>query len=265
VAHAERCSGRRTSVPATGRACSIAAIMLIPIILGAWLGATPTVVLREAMTTTNPSPSTFAPYESKAANDIYNLLFCDLRESFRARHGERPTGWQRVLFTEPPDVPGLTKLAGDASQDGRIRYLAFARLRVAGAQVSPKILLGVIVEVALSDGLDALAAYSDGGVRYVNHSGKMVIVEGVNEFRPLVEKLFEVSRPVVARIGPWTQPRRPPPDKGSVRLTFLVSDGLYFGEGQTQVLERDALAGPVFREAAQLLTKVVATGSKKAK
>lgn len=210
------------------------------------------------------SPSTLAPYESTAANFIYNLMFCDARESFRGRRGELPTGRQRVLFTEPPDVPALTKLAGDASEEGRVRYLAFTRLREAGAPVTPKILLGVIVEVGMSDGLDALAAYSDGGVRYVNYSGKIVVVEGVDEFRPLVQRLFEASRPVVARIGPWDQPRRPPPVTGNMRLTFLVSDGLYFGEAQTQVFERDALAGPVFREATQLLTKVVATANKKA-
>jgi hypothetical protein len=209
--------------------------------------------------TNRAPPPTFSPYENTAANAIYNLLFCDRRESFRARQG-KPTGWQHLLFTEPPNVPGLRNLAGDASEEGRIRYLAFTRLREAGAPVTPKILLGVIVEVALSDGLDTLAAYSDGGVRYINHSGKMVVVEGVDMFRPLVHRLFEAAEPVVARIGPSDQPRRPPPDKGSARLTFLVSDGLYLGEAQVQLLQRDALAGPVFREATQLLTKVVASG-----
>jgi len=206
-------------------------------------------------------PPTFSPYVNTAANDIYNLLFCDRRESFRPRQGE-PTGWQRVLFADPPDLPGLRKLAGDASEEGRARYSAFTRLREAGAPVTPKLLLGVIVEVALSDGLDTLGAYSDGGVRYINRSGKMVIVEGVDSFRPLVHRLFEAAEPVVARIGPWDQPRRPPPGTGNARLTFLVSDGLYFGEARVQLLQNDPLAGPVFREATQLLTKVVASGVK---
>jgi len=234
--------------------------MLAPIILAALLGTSPGANPREPMAKRAPPP-TFAPYENTAANFIYNLMFCDRAESFRARQGE-PAEWERILFTEPPDIPGLRKLSADVSEEGRIRYLAFTRLRDAGVPVAPKILLGVIVEVALSDGLDALAAYSDGGVRYINHSGKMVVVEGVDEFRALVRRLFEAAEPVVARIGPWDQPRRPPPGRGGTRLTFLVSDGLYFGEGQMRLLQSDALAGPVLREATQLLTKVVASGKK---
>jgi hypothetical protein len=232
--------------------------MLSPILLAALLGATPRAAPRDPMANAASAPM-FAPYESAAANYIYNLIFCDRRESFRSRDG-KPVGWQVVLFTEPPDVPALTKLAGDSSEEGRIRYLAFARLRAAGAPVTPKILLGVIVEVARRDGLDTLAAYSDGGVRYINRTGKMVVVEGVDDFRPPVRRLFEAAGPVVDQIGPWDKPRRPPPAADHMRLTFLVSDGLYFGEGRVALLERDALAGPVFREAAQLLTKVVASG-----
>lgn len=230
-------------------------MMLAPIMVAASLLTSPSPLPREAMAKSS-SPA-FAPYESTAVNEVYNLLFCDRRESFRARQGERSSDWQRVLFAEPPDVPGLKRLADDASGEGRTRYLAFARLREAGAPVTPKILLGVIVEMPLDDGLDALAAYSEGGVRYINQSGKVVVVEGVDEFRPLVRRLFEAAAPVVARIGPWDQPRRPPPVAGNARLTFLVSDGLYFGEAPAQALMRDALAGPVFGEAAQLLLKVV--------
>ena len=235
-------------------------MMLASIMFAALLGTSPSTPPREAMG--NHPSQAFSPYEDTAANFIYNLLFCDRRESFRARQGERSTDWQRVLFTEPPEVLGLKMLADNASEEGRHRYLAFARLREAGAPVTPKILLGVIVEMALPDGLDALAAYSDGGVRYINHSGKMVIVEGVDDFRPLVHRLFQAAQPVVARIGPWDQPRRPPPVRGNARLTFLVSDGLYFGEAQAEVFQRDALAGPVLREATQLLLKVVASGKK---
>lgn len=235
-------------------------MMLVSILFAALLGTSPSTSPREAMGT--HSSHAFSPYENTAANTIYNLLFCDRRESFRARQGERSADWQRVLFTEPPKVFDLKMLADNASEEGRIRYLAFAGLREAGAPVTPKILLGVIVEMALPDGLDALAAYSDGGVRYINRSGKIAVVEGADGFRPQVDRLFEAAQPVVARIGPWNQPRRPPPVRGNARLTFLVSDGLYFGEAKAEVFQRDALAGPVLREATQLLLKVVAMVNK---
>jgi hypothetical protein len=211
----------------------------------------------------HPSDTWHAPYESRAANEIYNLVFCEPRDRFRAGRGkeaEQAAGWQQVLFAEPPDVAALEKLAADTAQEGRIRYLAYARLRELGAPVTPKLPVGVVAEVGLIGGVDTLAAYSDGGVRYINHSGKIVVVEGVEDFRPLVRRLFAAALPVVAAIGPWEHPRRPPPPEGTLRLTFLVSDGLYFGEGPAEALQVDAMAGPVFQAATRLLVKVIERG-----
>jgi hypothetical protein len=67
-----------------------------------------------------------------------------------------------------------------------------------------------------------------------------------------------VSQPIVERIGPWDKPRRPPPPKGSVRMTFLVSDGLYFGGGPLSAIQRDPLAGQVYASAVRLLHLVTA-------
>ena len=204
----------------------------------------------------------YSPYTSEAANAIYNLLFCDNPAAFKAKPGESPTHWQAILFSAPVDVAALQALASDASQEGRIRFLAFSRLRELGKAVQPKTLLGVIVEVSLAGGLDALAAFSEGGVRYVNQSGKLVVIEGVASFLPMVKRLFAVSEPVVARIGPWNKPRLAPPKQGNVRLTFLVSDGLYFGEGPMSVMQREAMAGPIIQQATELLQAVVAMGAK---
>ncbi|HMU65083.1 MAG: hypothetical protein U1E82_07460 [Nitrosomonas sp.] len=149
------------------------------------------------MTTSEPP---YTPYQSDAANEIYNLLFCDNLAAFKPKEGESATTWQTVLFAEPTDQAALLALANDATQEGRIRYMAYARLRSLEENVPAKVLLGVIVEVSLADGLDALAAYSDGGVRYINHSGELVFLEGSTELEPHVKKLLAVSGPVVARI-----------------------------------------------------------------
>jgi len=204
----------------------------------------------------------YSPYSNEAANIIYNLLFCDNPDGFKSKSGETPTRWQKILFSTPSDVAALEALASDTSQEGRVRFLAFSRLREQGKIVQPKILLGVIIEVPLKGGLDTLAAFSEGGVRYVNQSGKLVVIEGVDSFLPLVKRLFSVSEPVVSQIGPWNKPRLAPPKQGNVRLTFLVSDGLYFGEGPMPVMQREAVAGPIINQATELLQAVVATGSK---
>lgn len=204
----------------------------------------------------------YAPYKSDAANTIYNLLFCDNPAGFIAKSTEKPTAWQLALASSPIDVPALEALANDSNQEGRIRYLAFQRLRTSGRDVPQKLLLGVIVEVPLSNGLDTLAAYSEGGVRYVNQSGKLVVADDVPSFRPLVSAMLTAAKPVVAKIGAWNEPRRAPPTLGNIRMTFLVSDGLYFGEGPMALMQQEPLAAPVIKRATELLQAVVAAGTK---
>ncbi len=212
--------------------------------------------------TVSAAAGAYSPYSVEAANQIYNLLFCDQADAFKPGHGQKATAWQLVLFSEPLDTAAALALADDRSQDGRVRYLAYSRLRQLGQSVTPKQLLGVIVEMPLGGGLDVLAAYSDGSVRYINQTGEMAIFEGVTPLQPLVQALFAASEPLVARIGPSDQARRPPPKLNAVRLTFLVSDGLYFGEGPVSHMQRDAMAGPVIQRATQLLQAVVSKAAK---
>jgi hypothetical protein len=204
----------------------------------------------------------YSPYPDPAANEIYNLLFCDNLSPVAPKADRKLPPQLEVLFADPPNITALEKFAGDSSQEGRLRSLAYWRLRIAGRPVSKKILLGVIVETPLAAGLDTLAAFSEGGVRYINQTSKMAFFEGVTTFRPLVENLFRASQPIVDRIGPWESARLPPPKSGNIRLTFLVSDGLYFGEGPVAKLQRDPLAWPVIQSASALLNEVVAIATK---
>ena len=205
----------------------------------------------------------YSPYSDASANGIYNLLFCDAAADFRQKSGETTAHWQSVLEAEPADLTALRALADNDRQDGRVRYLAYSRLRQLGEPVIAKRLLGVIVEVPLPDGLDVLAAYSEGSVRYINQTGKLAFYERVESLTPLVQRLVADSSQVVARIGPTDQPRRPPPHGESVRITFLVSDGYYFGEGNMKSMQQDALAGPVIQRAVELLQAAVALVPKK--
>ncbi len=204
----------------------------------------------------------YAPYSSEAANAIYNLLFCDNPSAFLAKPGEVAVPWQATLGSIPQDIEALRALATDHEQEGRVRYLAYQQLRNIGQPVPSRQLLGVIVEVPLAGGLDALAAYSEGGVRYLNQNGKIAVVEGHPTFAQLVQALFAASQPVISAIGPWKEARRAPPDRGNIRLTFLASDGLYFGEGPMTVMQREEMAAPVIQKATDLLQAVVATVTK---
>jgi hypothetical protein len=199
-----------------------------------------------------------SPYAQPAANALYNLLFCDDPAAFRPRPGEAAAPWQATLYAADAQPERIAALARDTSADARVRALAWGRLRALGHPVPPKLLLGVVVEVPLDGGLDTLAAFADGGVRYINQTGKVSVFEGHEDLRPLVEGLFGAARTVVAQIGPWDRERLPAPRPGRIRLSFLVSDGLYFGDGVFTEMERDPLAGPVIAQATQLVQRVVA-------
>lgn len=200
------------------------------------------------------------PYPEAHVNFFYNLLFCDQPELFRKPGAENNAYPWTALLADAPDELKLLALANDEAIEGRIRALAYNRLRAMGAEVPPKVLLGVIVEVPLDNGLDVLAAFSDGGVRYLNQSGKIAVVEADDTpLAGLAKELVAASRPIVEKIGPWEEQRLPPPKAGNVRITFLVSDGLYFGEGPYAVLQADDMAGPILAKAAQLLQEVVDT------
>lgn len=197
-----------------------------------------------------------APYPEAHQNFIYNLLFCDDPALFRtAKEGaDTPRG---VILSDHPDPKRVEAIANDASQESRTRALAYNWLRLNGHMVPKHILLGVIMEVPQDEGLDTLAAFADGSVRYINQSGRMAVVEGeLAALKPTLTALFAASQTVVDKIGPWDKPRLPAPPKGHLRMTFVVSDGLYFGEGPMKDLISDPMAGPVFERATQLLLLV---------
>ncbi|HUO87971.1 MAG TPA: hypothetical protein VMU08_02255 [Rhizomicrobium sp.] len=204
-----------------------------------------------------------APYGNGAADFMYNLLFCDDPALFLQNGAPDPASGLGIALSKKSDEAALRTVAEDAQAEGRTRMLAFAALRRRGAKVPARLLLGTIVEVPLDGGLDTLAAFSDGGVRYINQTGKMSVFETAPPaMAPRVRALLAASQQVVGRIGPWNKPRLPPPVAGHVRLSFLVSDGLYFGEGRFEDLSRDALGGPVIRLAGELLAQIaeLATG-----
>jgi hypothetical protein len=203
----------------------------------------------------------YSPYRESSANYLYNLLFCDDLTLFRNPDETAQKGgvWA-TLLADKPDFKALEKIASNREEESRLRMLAYNRLRAGGRTVSQKELLGVIVEVPLKQGLDTLAAYPDGRVRYLNQADKAAIIEdGAPEIAALARALVAASQNLVNQIGPWEKKRLAPPTPGNIRLTFLVSDGLYFGEGPFEVLQNDAMGGPILAKATELLQAVVNT------
>ena len=182
-------------------------------------------------------------YPDRARNEIYNLLFADDVDALKPAAPEAD----------------LAAVAADHDAESRVRAVAYRRLRAEGkTPAGDPPLLGTIVEIALDEGLDTLAAYADGRIRYINHAGSMSMVEDGTPLRAQVDGLLLASQSVVGKIGPWTGERLPPPPTGQARLTFLVGGDIYFGQAPLEALAGDPMAGPVLNTATALLSALVA-------
>ena len=190
-------------------------------------------------------------------NAIYDLLFCDEAARFKPQNGQAPAPWQTELFAADPDAAAIRAIAEDETAESRVRLLAFNWLREHGHPVPPRRVLGVIVEAPVDGGVDVLAAYEDGRVRYINHTGKMSIFESAPANVAEKAKAVVASAiPAVNQIGPWNK-KRLPPSMTDLRITMLASDGLYFGQGSYEVMLQDPKGGPIFDKALALLLLVV--------
>lgn len=120
-----------------------------------------------------------------------------------------------------------------------------------------KNVLGVIIEVALPQGLDVLACYRDRTARYFNYAGSGLIWDRPDQrLDTYIETMLERAQQLVQRIGPWGQPRLTTLDRGLVRLNMLTPSGLHFGQGPLQAMGSDPMGGPLLEAGTRLLQAI---------
>jgi hypothetical protein len=198
--------------------------------------------------------NTEGPYTDSAINFIYNLLFCDNINLYKDNTPPPYSYPFDILFSQTSTDSDLQKIIDDSSRETRVKILAYNGQLAKGYKPNKKELLAVIVEVGLENGLDVLASFNDGTARYINQTGKVLVWEASDEkSKALTQDLLLKSQNIVDQIGVWDKPRRTAPTTGNARITFLVSDGLYFGEGPVDVLFNDPMASPALTSAAYLM------------
>ena len=201
----------------------------------------------------------YAPYPEAATNTLYNLLFCDDLALAKLNSSTSSEASWSVLSSAPADRAALEALALDSSRETPVRVFAYHALLKTAFMAAKKELLGIIVEVGLKAGLETLAAYNDGRTTYIDASGHATVRDTADrEIMTGVRKLFQAGEAAVAQTGPWDKSRLIPPPQGVVRITLLVSDGLYFGHGPIGVLQQDPIGGPVLKIAAELVAVLAA-------
>ena len=192
------------------------------------------------------------------ASQIYELLFCDDLHLY-----EQMKSFFPILFLENPSKEELQKLANDKSVESRIRILAYRRLKEMHVLPDTKEVLGVIIEYNQrknhGKGLDTLAVYPDGNIRYINYTGKMAVVTGdqpVAQLEQPVKDVLEQANQLAQIIGIWDKKRLPPPAPGNIRITLLVNGDIYLGQGPDKVMFNDKLGAPILQKASVLLQQL---------
>lgn len=189
------------------------------------------------------------PSSSTESNDEPWLSFSQARDQLQA--GDEQRAQQTLLSIL--DIPDL---------ESRHYLQAWSFLRSLGKQPDTgeaKRVYGVVVEVAMEDGLDIVVGYADHTARYFNYSGAAVVWERPDSsLDQTIDALLEAGQVVADQIGPWEGERPPAPSLGQVRISLLVSSGLHFGEGPFEALAGDPMGGPVIGAATQLMQALIA-------
>jgi hypothetical protein len=204
-------------------------------------------------------PIFFKPYQKEALDLEYNRLFGDDLKLYRQSPEEfAGEAWQSLL-TPRPKLEAIRRLAEQEDLPARLRILAFGYLLKKGQPAARQELLGFILEAGVDDGLDSLALYTDYSLVYISSQG--VLQRWTNSLpanNPAMVKCFSAAAALAERLKPTDQPRFAPPFAGMARITLLLSDGRYFGQGPSNNLSKDNLSGPVIKQANQILARRLA-------
>lgn len=197
-----------------------------------------------------------------------NLYFGDMSLDTFARLGTGAEPWQSFekarAFVAAGDLPQaratLESIALMPGIESRIRLQAWHSFREAGGQPAASVamdVLGVVAEVGMTEGQDFLAIYADQTAYYYNYSGAAAIwLRPDASLDKQINSVLAAARVILPLIGPWKEPRRPPPSAGNARLNILTPVGLNFGEGPLQILDRDRKARPLLRAATAVIKEL---------
>ncbi len=159
----------------------------------------------------------------------------------------------------------LLKIAGDPQAEPRVRLWAFTALRKGGYEPTPKDTsgaLGVVVEVPMPFGLDVLAAYADGSVRFLGAAGQLVVMEGSGKPPPVVAEVIAAGDSLLAvPPAPRARPSKPPA-KDMLRLSALTAKGVHSVEVPWAEIEKGGRYEQLFVAASKLLAQVTQSGPK---
>ena len=151
----------------------------------------------------------------------------------------------------------ITAMADIESRNVLQAWHFLRSLGVAPGDDVAKLALGVVAEVAVTQGHDLLAAYRDGSVRYLNYSGAATVIDApIPTVQAPASDMLRVGEAIAQTIGPWEDPL-PPLPPGHSRVTVLTPSGPHFGQGPDEALRGEPAAAAFLDAATRTLVAVV--------
>jgi hypothetical protein len=191
----------------------------------------------------------FNPYHGTETNDSYHALFCDDARFYSPRIGERFMSWHAVLCNSNSSPTAVRALALDPRAPSIARALAWHWLRLRSHGVPTYRLNGLVVETGHARGLDTLAVYADGAVRYFEPGGAVVCSQAQDTQLQFAAMHATAVAQSMLRTLPRASGRLAAPvPQGNVRLSFVASDGVHVDEGPLSLMVHERLAGRVLEQ-----------------
>jgi hypothetical protein len=204
---------------------------------------------------------------------FYDTLFGDLPLAVWAQHGNKLEGepWAAFARAAEARAAGQTATACRTLQEitrledleSRHYLQAWSGLREMNCpegRAAEREILGVIIEAHADHGEaghDILAVYADRSALYLDHAGAVTTWPPEDSrFEDEIDAVLEAAAGILPKIGPWTEKRLPPPEKGNVRLNLLTPIGLCFGEGPFAAIARDPVGGPLVKAGSILVHRL---------
>jgi hypothetical protein len=187
---------------------------------------------------------------------LYGSLFADDARYFETMRDHPVISW--IFSGQKIDEARVQSIIGDNDVESRMKFLVSSYALKSGIRIPGTTYFGSILEVPLQGGYDILAFYADDRARYYNYSNKAIIYEGGSvSINTLIDTANTVSKGVCQVIGPWEKERLPRPTGSTARFTYLMSDGLYFGQGPLDALSRDQMGSAILSSGARLMRGLI--------
>lgn len=195
------------------------------------------------------------PYKNTGLNAIYNMLFCDDPLNFGNTDKQFEHKAQSLILSNSTKLEDLRNLLLDVNLDIRYQLLIYNKLIQLGEIPILHELLGIVIELGLDSGLDVLAAYKNGAVRYINQFEKLILWEALeeNQINLLIQQLFHEGNKTFKNYDLQKLSRSSLPGVGVLRISLLRSDGTFYLEGSIDDLFSDSFTQPLLEVATYIM------------